>query len=199
MNDIQLNEEVNLSSLGSSQKRHNQWWRWSEDIIPALVKPYMEYLEVSRSLRVIVDAGVDGTGQCHNCVVHRLRVCCLFFHRLEELEITYCLCTPAPVQLMKRGLFACSPVAPTLAVDLRLLEFMKTLFVLLTPNTTAWCEALECFLDAQGYQLQSKVCVVGFSWYALYPHDPTLPLQYTALHLCTYNYPHASPVREHCL
>ncbi|KAI5980440.1 hypothetical protein EDD15DRAFT_2393533 [Pisolithus albus] len=142
MNDIQLNEEVNLSSLGSSQKRHNQWRRWSEDIIPALVKPYMEYLEVSRSLRVIVDAGVDGTGQCHNC--------------LEELEITYCLCTPAPVQLMKRGLFACSPVAPTLAVDLRLLEFMKTLFVRLTPNTTAWCEALECFLDAQGYQLQSK-------------------------------------------
>ncbi|KAI5989944.1 hypothetical protein EDD15DRAFT_2388922 [Pisolithus albus] len=111
----------------------------------------MEYLEVSRSLHVVVDAGVDGTGQCRNCVVHRLCVCCL-----EELEITYCVCTPAPVQLMKRGLFACSPVAPTLAVDLRLLEFMKTLFMLLTPNTTAWCEALECFLDAQGYQLQSK-------------------------------------------
>ncbi|KAI6111082.1 hypothetical protein F5141DRAFT_1214578 [Pisolithus sp. B1] len=59
MNDIQLNEEVNSSSLGSSQKQHNQWWQWSEDIIPALVKPYMEYLELSQSLHVIVDAQVD--------------------------------------------------------------------------------------------------------------------------------------------
>ncbi|KAI6096011.1 hypothetical protein F5141DRAFT_1191143 [Pisolithus sp. B1] len=31
---------------------------------------------------------------------------------------------------------------------------MRTLFVWLTPNTTAWCEALESFLDGQGYQLQ---------------------------------------------
>ncbi|KAI6103443.1 hypothetical protein F5141DRAFT_961473, partial [Pisolithus sp. B1] len=64
--------------------------------------------------------------------------------------------TPAPVQLMKHGLFGCSPVAPTLAVDLHLLEFMKTLFVWLMPNTTAWCEAFECFIDGQGYKLQSK-------------------------------------------
>ncbi|KAI6115455.1 hypothetical protein EV401DRAFT_1843005, partial [Pisolithus croceorrhizus] len=35
------------------------------------------------------------------------------------------------------------------------LEFMRTLFVCLTPNMTAWSEALESFLDAQGYQLQS--------------------------------------------
>ncbi|KAI6141451.1 hypothetical protein BKA82DRAFT_4331722 [Pisolithus tinctorius] len=33
---------------------------------------------------------------------------------------------------------------------------MRKLFVWLTPNTTAWCEALESFLDAQGYKLQSK-------------------------------------------
>ena len=59
---------------------------------------------------------------------------------------------------MGRGLFACSPIAPTLAVDLRVLEFVKRLFVQLTPNTTAWCEALESFLDAQGYKLHSKVC-----------------------------------------
>ncbi|KIK22968.1 hypothetical protein PISMIDRAFT_101444, partial [Pisolithus microcarpus 441] len=58
--------------------------------------------------------------------------------------------------LMECGLFACSPVAPTLAVDLCVLEFMRRLFVWLTPNTTAWCEALESFLDAQGYQLKSK-------------------------------------------
>ncbi|KAI6041025.1 hypothetical protein EDC04DRAFT_2566211 [Pisolithus marmoratus] len=75
---------------------------------------------------------------------------------------------------MACGLFACSPVAPTLAVDLRLLEFMKTLLVWLTPNTTAWCEAFKCFLDGQGYKLQSKVCVLlslyyvnAYHWYTV--------------------------------
>ncbi|KAI6101077.1 hypothetical protein EV401DRAFT_1894232 [Pisolithus croceorrhizus] len=62
---------------------------------------------------------------------------------LEEIKISYCACTPAPVHLME-------------SVDLHVLEFMRTLFVRLTPNTTAWCEALESFLDGQGYQLQSK-------------------------------------------
>ncbi|KAI6114657.1 hypothetical protein EV401DRAFT_2058510 [Pisolithus croceorrhizus] len=108
------------------QKREIQWQRWSQDVIPALLNPYLQYLEASESLR------------------------------LEEIKISYCACTPAPVHLMESGLFACSPVAPTLAVDLRVLEFMRTLFVRLTPNTTAWCEALESFLDGQGYQLQSK-------------------------------------------
>ncbi|KAI6100036.1 hypothetical protein EV401DRAFT_2061677 [Pisolithus croceorrhizus] len=63
---------------------------------------------------------------------------------------------PAPVCLMQHGLFASSPFAPTLAVDLRVLAFLEKLFVHLTPNTTAWCEALESFLDVQGYKLQSK-------------------------------------------
>ncbi|KAI6143510.1 hypothetical protein EDD17DRAFT_1781808 [Pisolithus thermaeus] len=106
------------------QKREIQWQWWSQDVIPALLNPYLQYLEASESL--------------------------------HEIKISYCACTPAPVHLMESGLFACSPVAPTLAVDLRVLEFMRTLFVRLTPNTTAWCEALESFLDGQGYQLQSK-------------------------------------------
>ncbi|KAI6016342.1 hypothetical protein BKA83DRAFT_4128954 [Pisolithus microcarpus] len=87
---------------------------------------------------------------------------------LEEVEISYCACTPAPIHLMECGLFACSPVAPTLAVDLCVLEFMRRLFVWLTPNTTAWCEALESFLDAQGYQLKSKQCKSNaYHWYTV--------------------------------
>ncbi|KAI6039435.1 hypothetical protein EDC04DRAFT_2867975 [Pisolithus marmoratus] len=85
---------------------------------------------------------------------------------LEEIEISYCACTPAPIYLMKCGLFACSPVAPTLAVDLCVLEFMRTLFIWLTPNTTAWCDALESFLDAQEYQLQSQFSN-AYHWYTV--------------------------------
>ncbi|KAI6142447.1 hypothetical protein BKA82DRAFT_4331470 [Pisolithus tinctorius] len=81
---------------------------------------------------------------------------CSHIPGLEEIEISYCACTPAPIHLMGHGLFVCSPISPTLAVDLRVLEFVRKLFVRLTPNTTAWCEALESFLDAKGYKLQSK-------------------------------------------
>ncbi|KAI6100892.1 hypothetical protein EV401DRAFT_2080701 [Pisolithus croceorrhizus] len=155
--EFQINNEV-VSPSGKSalQKREIQWQWWSQDVIPALLNPYLQYLEASESLHVVVDSRVDHLTQCLTCVVHPLTICCLFFNRLEEIKISYCACTPAPVHLMESGLFACSPVAPTLAVDLRVLEFMRTLFVRLTPNTTAWCEALESFLDGQGYQLQSK-------------------------------------------
>ncbi|KAI6017035.1 hypothetical protein EDC04DRAFT_2540727, partial [Pisolithus marmoratus] len=131
-------------------KQEIQWWWWSQDVIPALLNPYLQYHQASESLHVVVDSQVDHPTQCLTCVVHPLTICCLFFNHI------YCACTPAPVHLMEGGLFACSPVTPTLAVDLHVLEFMRTLFVWLTPNTTAWCEALESFLDAQGYQLQSK-------------------------------------------
>ncbi|KAI6140865.1 hypothetical protein BKA82DRAFT_4019082 [Pisolithus tinctorius] len=100
---LHFNEEVS-SPLGlrSLQKRQNQWQWWSQDVIPALLKPYLWYLQASQSLQVVVDPPA---------------------HHL---------------------------------IDLRVLEFMRKLFVWLTPNPTAWCEALESFLDAQGYKLQSK-------------------------------------------
>ncbi|KAI6147073.1 hypothetical protein BKA82DRAFT_4330010 [Pisolithus tinctorius] len=87
---------------------------------------------------------------------------CSHIPGLEEIEISYCACTPAPIHLMGHGLFACSPISPTLAVDLQVLEFMRKLFVWLTPNTTAWCEALESFLDAQGYKLHNAC-----HWYSV--------------------------------
>ncbi|KIJ59238.1 hypothetical protein HYDPIDRAFT_101058 [Hydnomerulius pinastri MD-312] len=54
------------------------------------------------------------------------------------------------------GLFACAPVVPSLAVDLRVLELIKTLFIWITPNTTVWSEALEEFLNRRGYYLKTK-------------------------------------------
>ncbi|KAG6330531.1 hypothetical protein ID866_8556 [Astraeus odoratus] len=49
------------------------------------------------------------------------------------------------------GLFACAPVALSLAVDLRVLEFLKGLSVWLTPNIMAWTDTLQVFLNEQGY------------------------------------------------
>lgn len=66
---------------------------------------------------------------------------------------------PAALQLLRRGLFPCAPLFPTLAVDLSLLVFVKKLFLRLPPNVTGWCESLEDFWDGRGYRLGTKVCV----------------------------------------
>ncbi|KAI5986471.1 hypothetical protein EDD15DRAFT_2389853 [Pisolithus albus] len=155
--------------VGGLEKRQNQWHRWSQDIIPALVEPYLQYLEASQS-------------PCSG---------------LEEIEINACPCRPAPVCLMQHGLFASSPVAPTLAVDLRVLEFLKKLFVRLTPNTTAWCEALESFLDGQGYKLQLKDSLRqrfsnAYHWY-------TVLTVYVEDHVAALVHSFASPSAEQVL
>ncbi|KIJ63706.1 hypothetical protein HYDPIDRAFT_60690, partial [Hydnomerulius pinastri MD-312] len=64
-----------------------------------------------------------------------------------------CACSTAPIQLMSMGLFACAPLHPSLAVDMCVLEFVKILFVRITPNTTVWSEASEVFLAGHSYQL----------------------------------------------
>jgi hypothetical protein len=66
----------------SSQKRQNQWRRWSQDVVPALMKPYLRYLEASQSLRVVVDAEVGDQSQCPTCTMHQLTIYCLFFDRM---------------------------------------------------------------------------------------------------------------------
>ncbi|KIJ63906.1 hypothetical protein HYDPIDRAFT_91526, partial [Hydnomerulius pinastri MD-312] len=51
----------------------------------------------------------------------------------------------------------CATVTPSLAVDLWVLDLVRALFVRMSPNTTAWCKALEAFLSKRGYQLNTKV------------------------------------------
>ncbi|KAG2045743.1 hypothetical protein BDR06DRAFT_852108, partial [Suillus hirtellus] len=50
--------------------------------------------------------------------------------------------------------FPCVPMAPSLAVDLQLLEFIHLLLLRHSPNQTAWCDAMETFLDGMKYKLR---------------------------------------------
>ncbi|KAG6327065.1 hypothetical protein ID866_12024 [Astraeus odoratus] len=63
------------------------------------------------------------------------------------------------------GLFACTPVAPSLAVDLRVLKFLKGFFVQLTPNIMAWTDTLQVFLNEQGYHHHGSVS--AYHWYCV--------------------------------
>ncbi|OAX32500.1 hypothetical protein K503DRAFT_668010, partial [Rhizopogon vinicolor AM-OR11-026] len=140
-------------------KKQKQWRRWSEEVIPSLISPYLGYIWQSASLQSIPDLGCStgGDSRCSGfCRPQSLAVTCVLFDHALFVNISCCKCSSAPLQLMTRGLIACTPVAPSLAVDIRVLELVKHLFVWMTPNSTAWCETLETFLNERGYNLNTK-------------------------------------------
>ncbi|KAJ7219844.1 hypothetical protein C8J57DRAFT_1095127 [Mycena rebaudengoi] len=138
------------------RKRLRQWQRWQQDVLPGLLPHLVSVLHETRSLRD-VDKLLLPVAAC-SCggVRNTLKVTILRFTVLEDVELTTCQCATAVVQLMQFGVFACAPLRPTLAVDLRVLEFAMDLFVHVAPNNTAWCSALEGFLAKRGYQLTHK-------------------------------------------
>ncbi|KAG1734248.1 uncharacterized protein EDB91DRAFT_1238447 [Suillus paluster] len=93
-------------------------------------------------------------GGCRaGCRTRSITVECMHF---DAIDIIACPCFPAPLQLLYRSLFPCAPVTPSLTVDLRIIEFVHLLFVRQSPNQTAWCDAVETFLDGMGYKLSCK-------------------------------------------
>lgn len=81
---------------------------------------------------------------------------------IEDVELQICDCTPAAVQLMRLGAFGCAPLKPSLALDLRVLEFAMTLFLQVAPNNTAFSVTLERILGNMGHQLEHQVCLSRF-------------------------------------
>lgn len=154
------------------RKREAQWKRWSNDVIPHLIGPYMDLLQATASLRTR-----PLTPQLKTCVCGKptktLQVTIVkfngtsFIHSFVHLsqtflelllnEIHICDCNPAAHQLLAIGSFPCAPYHPTLAVDVTMLDFVTRLFVRISPNNTAWCGAVEEVLSSQGYKLASSV------------------------------------------
>ncbi|KAJ3714478.1 hypothetical protein C8R42DRAFT_646407 [Lentinula raphanica] len=89
-------------------------------------------------------------------VPRKLPIVVVRFSQLEKIELSICACQTAAVQLVEQGLFPCAPIHPTLAVDIRVLDFVTKLFLRIAPNNTAWVDALSDFLNSQGYQLPGK-------------------------------------------
>lgn len=75
---------------------------------------------------------------------------------LEETNVRVC-CRPAVDQLIECGFFPCSPIRPSIAADIDLLDFIVIASLQLVPNVTAWAEILETFWIHQGFQLLPKV------------------------------------------
>ncbi|KAL6305514.1 hypothetical protein BKA93DRAFT_816902 [Sparassis latifolia] len=134
------------------------------ETIPALLHQHLQLLHDSASLRNPAHLQ-SAQCSCGGVSVRSLKVVCVFFEcefadllhsGLETISLDICLCSPAALQLLSRGLFSCMPQAPTLAVDLNLLQFVQQLFVCLPPNTTSFCATLEAFLGDCNYKLQMR-------------------------------------------
>ncbi|KAE9385182.1 hypothetical protein BT96DRAFT_755847, partial [Gymnopus androsaceus JB14] len=132
-------------------KRLAQSARWENEVLPRLIAPYMSYVRQSSNL------AEELSSEAEECVCLNkgleLEVVVVRFDKLERITLRTCACQPAATQLMKCGLFGCAPLRPSLAVDLRVLDFVTCLFLRISPNNTAVCNTIEDFLKCQGYHL----------------------------------------------
>ncbi|KAJ3714474.1 hypothetical protein C8R42DRAFT_726479 [Lentinula raphanica] len=154
-------------------KRVKQWERWTYDILPLITPTYLDLQRRTRSMReeASLDVNTHSCGCCQSprkltiwLVWFSSMSCSTFFlptltsdnPEIERIELWTSDCSKAAVQLLRSGFFPCSPVYPTLAVDVRVLDFVRRLFLRIAPNYTAWCSAALDFLAAQGYHLPGE-------------------------------------------
>ncbi|KAJ7430688.1 hypothetical protein B0H11DRAFT_2391891 [Mycena galericulata] len=168
-----------------SRKRVNQATRWMQTIIPMLVPIYIQLIEQTDNLRTL-DAV---TQEARPCVcsaqelqgrgkVKHLKVTVLRWQLLEEVEIRICPCSLAAPQLLRRGFFPSAPLEPSLAVELRVLEFVMQLFLNMPPNNTAMTKTLETYLDSMGFKLENRDALRrrfgnALEWYTSLRHITT--------------------------
>ncbi|THV02922.1 hypothetical protein K435DRAFT_817478 [Dendrothele bispora CBS 962.96] len=125
---------------------------WLEKVIPRLVQPYMELMQKTEDLRRAAPLGMRARCEC--TLSQQITVLVVRFDRIEEIQVPYCTkCELVAVQLVRSGLFPCAPFRPSLAVDIKMLDFVTRLFLRVSPNHTAWCNTLEDYLGSQGYHV----------------------------------------------
>jgi hypothetical protein len=70
--------------LSGLQKKQNQWRRWSEEVIPSLITPYLAYIRRSVSLQCAPDlhSSLGDNSHCDGfCRPRSLAVTCVLFDR----------------------------------------------------------------------------------------------------------------------
>ncbi|KAJ7688716.1 hypothetical protein B0H17DRAFT_847091, partial [Mycena rosella] len=144
-------------------KRSNQWRRWQQDVIPPLIPHFVGLLHLTKSLRLSDTLQLPIQTACTGlvpCSVTKRKIAILRFSckslPVEDIELEICECTSAAMQLMQYGAFPCAPFHPSLAVDLRMLEFTMNLFIQIAPNNTAFSLTLERCIASMGFQLDHQ-------------------------------------------
>lgn len=136
-----------------AQRKHAQARRWGDVVLPSLIRPYMAFHR-QRNDGNRIESMSD---RCTCNQRHRLlNIVCVSMECLKDIQLVVCDQRPAAVQLVRRGLFPCSPLAPTLAVNMDMLEFVSELFVHMAPNERAWAATLTKYLKARGHEFATE-------------------------------------------
>ncbi|KAJ7463383.1 hypothetical protein FB451DRAFT_1043224 [Mycena latifolia] len=140
------------------RKRGAQWRRWQLEVIPTVLPHFTRVLHATKSLRDCTDLPLP-TASSGSCACKTSRVCKIAivrFSSVDDAQLRICSCSPAAVQLIQCGAFPCAPLAPTLAVDLRVLEFAMNLSCKSPPTTPPFRHA-GTMPGCHGLQLQHQV------------------------------------------
>lgn len=133
-----------------ARRKHAQAHRWNQDVLPLLIRPFMKF---TRGLLSPHTPSDDALTVCRCNGRHRsLGVLFVSIERLEDVVLDICECRTAAVQIVERGFFPCSPMYPTLAVSLNMLEFVAALFLHVAPNERAWSATVVGYLKARGHE-----------------------------------------------
>ena len=134
-----------------ARRKHTQADRWYRDVLPLLIRPFMQFKHQLLSPDTVGNSNLSAI--CHCSGKHRtLGVLFVSMERLEDVVLDVCPCQSAAVQIVECGFFPCSPVYPTLAVSLHMLEFMAALFLHVAPNERAWATTVVGYLKARGHE-----------------------------------------------
>ncbi|KAF8868702.1 hypothetical protein CPB84DRAFT_1695554 [Gymnopilus junonius] len=172
--------ERNVGENAQARKKKEQQWRkWSEDVIPGMLEPYVALMRETDSLRDL--SAARSRKLCSGCEGYSsLEVSCIYFEKIEKLVL--CTYKEPALQLLTLGLFPCAPMRPTLAVDLNMLDFVRGLFLNTAPNVTAWAETLEGFLSTHKFKLKTRNTLRkhfgnALQWYTVLEDTKCLRLQ----------------------
>ena len=120
-----------------------------------MIGPYMRLLALTKSLHS--DPPEPHLTDCSCPGARELNIKIVRFSQVEEIVLRKCNTHKIALQLLQRGLFGCAPLAPTLAVDIKALEFIRVFFLRVSPNVTAISKTFEDCLGALGYKLETAV------------------------------------------
>ncbi|KAF7968760.1 hypothetical protein HWV62_29352 [Athelia sp. TMB] len=148
-------EQESENSPPITTKRDTQWKKWTQSVMPPLILQFLHLQRTTHNFTRVAEP-LSFNCTCGGKDSKHLEILCLHFATLRKLNIYVCSCCPAPTQLLDRGLFPCAPTFPTLAVDLKLLEFARIQFLTMIPNVLGWCEAVELFLRSMLFKLTTK-------------------------------------------
>jgi hypothetical protein len=88
IDDIFVTDHVDTDELRHQRQRHKkqkQWLRWTNEVIPSLVQPYIHHLRISESLRSIPQ--YENTVSRCNSGVRHLKIVCIYLDSKLTINI----------------------------------------------------------------------------------------------------------------